>query len=136
MPDVQLNWVAVMVAAFVAFVGGAIWYSPMLFARQWSALVGMTEDDQRGAGPALAMVLQAVITVVTSAVIALVVRWSGADNPLEGAGVGLLLTGGLITLDHAKLLVFERRSPALFAINNGYTVLAGIVMGAILATWR
>lgn len=136
MHEVQMNWVAIIVAAFVAFVGGAIWYSPVLFARRWAALVGMTEDQQNGAGAAVAMVFQAVITVVSAAVLAVVVSWSGADNPLEGAGVGALLGGALIALDQTKLLVFERRPLALFAINNGYTILAMVVMGAIIGTWR
>ena len=60
----------------------------------------------------------------------------GAHNPLEGAAVGLLLGGGLIATDHVKLLAFEQRSPRLFAINNAYTLLALMIMGAILGLWR
>ena len=136
MHPVQLNWVAIMVAAFTAFVGGAIWYSPVLFAERWATLAGLTEAQRQGMGPIIAMIVQAFEIVITAAVLAVVVAWSGAHNPLEGAGVGLLLGGGLIVLDQAKLLAFERRSAALFAINNGYTVLAMIVMGAIEGIWR
>jgi hypothetical protein len=132
----HMNWVAIMVAAFAAFVGGAIWYSPVLFAKRWSELIGMTSESQQSGGMAVALIIQAVQTVVAAAVLAVVVSWSGSDNPLEGAGVGALLAGGLIALDHVKLLVFERRSPELFAINNGYTVLAFVLIGAIEATWR
>jgi hypothetical protein len=136
MHEVQLNWVAIMVAAFASFVGGAIWYSPVLFARRWATLIGMTEEQREGAGPAVALVLQAFVTVITAAIVAVVVSWSGADNPLEGAGVGALLGAGLIAVDHAKLLVFERRPLALFAINNGYTVLSLVAIGALEAVWR
>lgn len=132
----HMNWVAIMVAAFVAFVGGAIWYSPVLFAKRWSELVGLTEESASSGGMAVAMILQAVQAVAAAAVIAVVVSWSGSDNPLEGAGVGALLGGGIVALDHVKLLVFERRSPVLFGINNGYTLLAFVLIGAIEATWR
>ena len=50
MHTVSMNWVAIMVAAFVAYVGGAIWYLPVMFGRTWMGLVGIKEAD-RGGGP-------------------------------------------------------------------------------------
>jgi hypothetical protein len=49
--------------------------------------------------------------------------------------VGLIFGAGLIAADQLKLVLFERRPPTLWAINNGYTVIAFVVMGAILAVW-
>jgi hypothetical protein len=135
MNSVELNWVAIVVAAFVVYVLGAVWYSPVLFARPWMRVAGMSDADVQS-GSVIALVVQAVVTVVTSAVIAVIVSWSGADNPLEGAAVGLLLGAGLVAVDHTKLLAFERRSPTLFAINNGYTVLGFVIMAGIIAVWR
>jgi hypothetical protein len=135
MNPVELNWVAIVVAAFVVYVLGAVWYSPVLFARPWMRVAGMSEADVQS-GSVIALVVQAVVTMITSAVLAVVVSWSGADNPLEGAAVGLLLGAGLVAIDHTKLLAFERRPPALFAINNGYTVLGFIIMASIVAIWR
>ena len=43
MAHADINWVAVMVAAFVAYVLGALWYSPALFAKQWMRLIGVPE---------------------------------------------------------------------------------------------
>jgi hypothetical protein len=98
-------------------------------------VAGLAEADIQS-GSVIALIVQAVVTVITSAIVAVVVSWSGADNPLEGAAVGLLLGGGLVALDQTKLLAFERRSPTLFAINNGYTVLGFMIIAAILAVWR
>ena len=134
MHSVDLNWVAIMVAAFIAYVGGAIWYSPVLFSNTWARLVNLSQE-QMSSGAPIAMVVQAVVTVATAAVIAVVIAWSGANNIIEGIGVGVLLGVGLVVSDHAKLVAFERRSLRLFAINNGYTVLAFAVMGAIIALW-
>ncbi len=33
----ELNWLAVLVGAVIYFALGALWYSPMLFARPWQA---------------------------------------------------------------------------------------------------
>jgi hypothetical protein len=134
MNAVELNWVAIMVAAFVVYVFAAAWYSPVLFIKRWQELTKVTDEQmQRRFIPAL--VVQAVQTVVTAAIVAVVVSWAGANNPLEGAAIGLLLGGGLVALDHTKLVAFEYRPVALFAINNGATVLAFMIMGAILAWW-
>ena len=122
-----------MVAAFVVYVLGAVWYSPVLFARPWMRVAGMSEADVQS-GSVVALVVQAVVTVITAAVLAVVVSWSGADNPLEGAAVGMLLGGGLVALDQTKMIAFERRSPTLFAINNGYTVLAFAIISSVYGT--
>ena len=58
MPQVQINVLAVIVAAVVAFLIGGLWYSPMLFANHWMKANGYTEDDvkemQKGAARAYA----------------------------------------------------------------------------------
>ena len=35
MPAVQINYLAVLVAALATFFLGALWYSPILFAKAW-----------------------------------------------------------------------------------------------------
>ena len=37
MPAIQVNVLAVLVAAVLSIALGAVWYSPALFARQWMA---------------------------------------------------------------------------------------------------
>jgi hypothetical protein len=133
----DINWVAVMVAAFVAYVLGALWYSPALFAKPWMRLIGVPEGGTiEGAAFATTLIVQAVVTVITSIVVAAIVGWSGANNPVEGGLVGALLGAGLVATDHLKLVAFEKRPFGLFAINNGYTVLAYVIMGAIVGTWH
>jgi hypothetical protein len=132
---IELNWVAVIASAFIVYVLGAIWYSPVLFARQWMQLIGRTDEQTSGGGAPVALIVQAVVTVIAAATTAVVVAWSHASGPIEGAGVGLLLSLGLIASDHLKLVAFEHRALPLFAINNAYTVIALVIIGAITATW-
>lgn len=132
---VQLNWVAVIGSAFIVYVLGAIWYSPVLFARPWMQLTGASEEQMRGGGGPMALIVQAVVTVIAAAATAVVVAWSQASGPIEGAAVGLLLGLGLVVTDHLKLVAFEHRALPLFAINNAYTLIGLIIVGAITATW-
>ncbi|MBI2935798.1 MAG: DUF1761 domain-containing protein, partial [Chloroflexi bacterium] len=43
----EINYLAVIVGVVLNMVAGALWYSPLLFARPWMKEVGMTEEDIR-----------------------------------------------------------------------------------------
>lgn len=137
MDAVQLNWLAIAVAAVVVYVGGALWYS-LLFAKTWMGLSGVT--DQRMAegvtSPAVALAGEAVRTLITVTVLAVVVSWSGAGDAASGALVGAILCVGFVIGETSKLVLFEHRSFQLFLLNNAYNLLSLIVAGAILAVWQ
>jgi uncharacterized protein DUF1761 len=40
-----VNNVAVLVAGVVIFLLGGLWYSPVLFAKRWVALIGKSEQE-------------------------------------------------------------------------------------------
>ncbi len=63
-------------------------------------------QEQMSSSTPIAMVVQAVVMVATAAVIAVVIAWSGANNIIEGIGVGVLLGVGLMVSDHTKLVAF------------------------------
>ena len=41
-----IEYLAVLVAAVVAFVDGVVWYSPVLFGNEWVKSRGMTPGDR------------------------------------------------------------------------------------------
>jgi hypothetical protein len=43
----ELNWLAVLIGAAIYFVLGALWYSPMLFARPWQRSIGWDPSARR-----------------------------------------------------------------------------------------
>src|SRR5439155_1112369 len=45
MPTANVNILAVIVAAVATFVLGAVWYSPVLFAKQWMQAHGYTPEQ-------------------------------------------------------------------------------------------
>ena len=49
MESADINWLAVVAAAFVPMVLGALWYSPVLFASRWMRAVGRAPEDLTGA---------------------------------------------------------------------------------------
>jgi len=45
----EMNWVALLVAAVAAFIVWALWYWP-LFGKKWAALMWMTNEDMQWSG--------------------------------------------------------------------------------------
>ena len=134
MQDIDLNWLAILVAAFVPMVLGALWYSPVLFARPWMREIGRSPEDLTGAS--LGYGLSALAAIVTSYVLARVVRWAEVDDLLNGALVGLLLWLGFVATIVAVQTYFGGRSRTLWAIDAGYWLVSLLVMGAIHGAWE
>ena len=134
MQDVDLNWIAILVVAFVPVVLGGLWYSPVLFARPWMRAIGRTPEELTGAS--LGYALSAVAALVTSYVLARIVRWAEVDDLLNGALVGVLVWVGFVATILAITTYFGGRPRTLWAINAGYWLVALIVMGAIHGVWE
>ena len=133
MESADINWLAVVVAAVVQMALGALWYSPLLFARPWMRSVGRSEDELTGGGPGYA--IAAVASLVTAGVLAYVVDWAGADGLLDGLLTGVVVWIGFVATVLAVNTWFSGRSRTLWAIDAGYPLVALAIMGALLAVW-
>lgn len=128
MESVEINWLAVIVAALASFVIGGIWYGA-LFAKKWQKLVGLSDEE---AGKDKLRVFG--LSFVTSLVMALTLAFfigSSADatfGTLAGFAVGF----GWVAMAFGMNYLFEHRSFALYVINAGYNVVALTVMGFII----
>jgi hypothetical protein len=115
----DVNWLAVVIGAVVAFVLGWLWYSPSLFGAKWAEGVGVKLDSAEGL-PVGAMVAQAVGTFL----LAWVVGVTAASNAL--------LTFILIVLTIVVLMfaggLFARKSLYAIYTETGFIVAMAVVM--------
>ena len=115
----NVNWLAVIVGAVVAFLLGWLWYSPVLFGRKWAAGVGV-ELGSASAMPVGAMVAQVVAL--------LLLAWLFGITASNNA----LLTIILVVLTIAAFLIssglFVKKSTEAVMIEAGYVVVAGVIM--------
>lgn len=108
----NINWLATIIGAVVAFLLGWLWYSPILFVEKWSEGVRIKFD---GSGPsALAMVVQVIATFLLSWVIGL----TAASNSLLMA---ILITLTIVFLMAASGL-FCQKSRYAIATETGFIV--------------
>jgi Protein of unknown function (DUF1761) len=133
-----VNWWAIIVAAVVKFVIGGIWYMP-LFGKQYRALMRVPEgSDMSGLGPGLG--IQFVCELVMAYILARFIIHYGTSFGGVSVGVGVLIGFmawlGFVAAVSIPQRFFERRPWELWAINNGYTLIGIVVMGAILGWWH
>lgn len=134
MPSVEINWLALVVAALVNVVIGSLWYGPVLFGRQWQKVTGQRAGEMGNGG------LGYGITILGSLVQAFIlvhfVRYAGALTAVRGAEAGFWLWLGFVAIASLVHHVFEGRPWRLWQINAGYFLVVMVINGALLAAWR
>jgi hypothetical protein len=135
----QLNWLAVIVGAAVYFALGALWYSPMLFARQWQRSIGWDPTATPPEQSPMTYVIPAVAYLVMAIAIGLIAAASGTDTIGEGVVLGVV-TGIGLSLAHTFVdASFDPNKPepwTWFAINGTYHALGLLIVSVVVAAWQ
>ena len=134
MHHLHFNHLAILVAALIQWILGALWYS-LLFAKPWMALTGQ-KPGERPKGAVVAMVTSFFGGLVLAFVLAHMVLWSGATTFCWGAFIGFICWLGFIAAPLLSETMYEKRPFKLFAINTGYWLLALLISGGLLAAWH
>jgi len=136
-----VNLGAVLVSALATMVVGFVWYSPMLFARPWTILMGYDPDDkakmaemQKSAGPSYMMSL--VASLMSALVLGKIIAVSGTVGAVDGLKIGLVVWLGFVTTVQFTNALFSRQPNKLYMINTGYQAVCYVAMGAIMGVWR
>ncbi len=128
----------ILVAALAAFLIGALWYSPVLFAKAWVRANGYTPEKlaamQANAGRAYAGSFVAFL--VMASVLGLLLRHIGADSIADGAGWGFHAWLGFALPIGFTANLYSDKPAAAFLIDAGYQLVYMTVMGAILGSWQ
>ena len=138
-----INWMAVLTAAVADMVIGFIWYSPILFAKPWMALMGVKCDTpeekaamQKEAGPMYGQAF--VMCLISATFLALVITRMliPSEDLVRGLKVSFgVWLGFVMTVQYTGAL-FTKKSKMLFLIDTGYQLVCYLVMGAIITKWQ
>jgi len=135
MPEVTINYLAVLVAAVASMAVGFAWYSPFLFGKSWMKLMGYTKAslEKNKSDMNKTYAIASVAALVTSYVLAHVVGYTGATNAGMGMQAGFWMWLGFVAPVQLTDVLFGSKKYELFAINTGYQLACLLVAGAILA---
>lgn len=132
-----VNYVAVALAAIVAWIGGAVWYN--LLGRQWIAAQGRTVEAFRADISArgatwLPYAATLVLELVMAWVFAGLLGHLGPGEVTIGNGIvsALFVWIGFVLPVVAVNNLFGMRRAMLTIIDSGHWLLALILMGAVL----
>jgi len=158
----ELNFLAILVAAVVPMVLGFIWYGPMLFQNVWMREAEMTEEKMKGGNMAVIFGLSFVLSILLAfftqfltihqlgalgmvggeietalpSYEAFMADYGNAYRTFKhGAFHGLLAGIFIVFPILATNGMFERKSWKLTFINSGYWTVALTIMGAIVCGW-
>ena len=131
----MLNFWAILVSAVALWILGALWFSPLLFAKKWVAIVGR-QMGEKPKGVAHGMIASFIGDCFLALVLAHFVVWAGATGFGWGAFVGFIAWLGFIAAVLYPQRIYEGRPFTYFLIVAGYWFLGLIIVGGILGTWR
>ncbi len=134
MPDVDINWLAVLIAAVINMVVGSMWYSKGVFGKEWAKLTGRKLDEMGSGGTGYAVA--AIGALVQSWILAHFIAYAGSTTLWKGLVTGFWLWLGFVAVVVAVHLVFEGRPWKLWQINAGYFLVVLLINGGLLAVWR
>lgn len=129
----HINWIGALVAALAAFLVGAVWYSPLLFARPWQRALGLSDEDLRSGSIGRIFASAFVAMFIAAAGFSLILGQDAGwiDGLHWGLGVGLLFVATSLAIHNA----FERRPLYYWAINAGFNLVQFLIYGLVLAVW-
>lgn len=125
----QIDLITILIAAVAQFALGWLWYMPgSPTGRIWMAGVGMTQPP----APSPKMGLWFVHAVVAAWLVAMVYAWAKGAGPVDGISVGLMvgLPGAVGAI--VEGMTMSPRSGAFLAVQAGYALVGGALMGAVI----
>jgi hypothetical protein len=156
----EMNFLAIVVAAIVPLVIGAIWYNPKVMGTVWMKASGMTEEKMKSGNIAVIFGVTLLLSVMLAFTVnGMVIHQVAAEqlaftNPdsesfkafmaefgnahrsfghgaLHGAIGGIFFVLPVLGIN----ALFERKGWKYILINVAYWVITLAVMGAILCGW-
>ena len=134
----DINYLAVSVAAVVSMGLGALWYSPMLFGKQWMALSGLSSekmDAMKAKGMTTGYAIGFVGSLVMAYVLAHFVQIAGATDISGALQLGFWVWLGFVATVMLGAVLWEGKSWNLYFLNAGYHLVSLLIMSSILTLW-
>ncbi len=133
----HLNFLAIAAGAVAYFLLGAIWYSPILFAKPWAKIVGMGMNDPNNRKGMVAMM---VVSFVCFFILAVGMSFLSHALHLQTWVSSMrfgLLTGVCFGITVMSVgFIYEKRSMMLYVIDGVYHLIGSMIVAIIVTVWK
>lgn len=136
--EILINIWAVAAAAVAAFFVGMVWYSPLLFSKQWMKEIGLEMPNPLPTMSSMApqMGVSLVVQFVTAFVLAHVAVAFGASGWSGALQLGLWMWVGFYAPTVLSPVLWEKRSLTWYAITAGHLLVVSVLMSVIIVLWK
>jgi len=158
----EINFLALLVAALSTMVVGFIWYNPKVFGTIWMKESGMTEEKMKGANMAMifglsflyafliSFILQMLVihqfgalgmvggdpTIAKPSYAEFVADYGNAFRSFKHGALHGFMTGLFLALPLIGTnALYERRSFKYTLVTGGFWIVCFMVMGGIICAW-
>jgi Protein of unknown function (DUF1761) len=134
-----VSYLAILTAAVVGWLAGAVWY--MSLSKPWIAAVGLTPqtmaENRKKPGAILPFIYSFVALLVMAWVLAGIIGHLGTGQVRFENGVisGALCWLGFVITTMLVNNSFAMRNPRLLVIDGGHWLVVLLLMGAIIGAW-
>ena len=136
--NVDVNWLAVLLAAVASMAVGFAWYSKAVLGGPWTRLKGFTSESLKAAQKemgkyyAVSFVVALITAYVLSHVIALSQNFYDYSPLMTGVTSAFWMWLGFIMPVQATATIFGDKKWKLFAIDTGYQLASVLAMGLVI----
>jgi hypothetical protein len=130
----EINYVAVGVAALAAFVGSTVWY--MVFGKELAKVSKAFAELQAEKPHPEKLLVVFAGSLVLSFVVAYVIGLKGDVDWMGAVGIGFLLWLGLSAVQWVSSITWEKVPLKMAAIHAGDWLMKLVVISAIVGAWR
>lgn len=131
----DINFWAVLLAAFTKVILGSFWYSPLILGKRWMDENRFTEKDFKK-GHSLRLMAIYSLSFAFIGALAMSFFITPESTALSGAGFGAVVSIVWISTSKANTTLYENYSLRHYLIHAGYDVCSYMAMGAILGAWH
>jgi hypothetical protein len=130
MPAIEIQLLPIIVAAIADMVIGALWYSKLLFGKQWMKLANFSEKDTEST-PVSQYLISTAAAFFLSFVLFQFINFAGVTTNLEALQFSLWVWFGFGIAISISKQVFDAGNWGLYFIFYSYKLLSIIAMSLI-----
>lgn len=134
---VQVNIIAIVLAAVANIIVGILWYSDFLFGRQWKRLIGKTDQELSEDSSTMSYILGLAVALLVAIGLNSVLQFSSQVTGLMGLpNIFISVTMIVVTFVLATQLngvIWEGKRKKLFLLNMAHHYVEYLVMAAVIS---
>lgn len=130
--QLDMNLLAIVAGAISSMVVGSLWYSPIMFAKPWMKLAGVSDSNMRGANMGMFFTQMFIISLIQAYVLFNFERSLGVIAIHQALQLVFWVWLGFTAMTMAANYIAGKKPKNLYLIDAGYHLVNLAVMSVVI----